>query len=213
MTVKAFNKLKVKEKENRKLVLLQIAENIFHENCIEDVTIRNVARKAGLSTGAIYMYFTSKEELLLAMLIRNLKKLQSEMESIKDKDDPAKALKSMALAYQDYFINYGKYVDIFKYLTEREGKDIISQDHKIELLETLGGIFKVIEEMASGKKFKKYTRGIPPRRFVPMVWSIAHGVSQITLSTSRGEAVGFDFDQVIDDFIHLIFKERKKSRV
>jgi hypothetical protein len=46
-----------------------------------------------------------------------------------------------------------------------------------------------------------------------MVWSIAHGVSQITLSTSRGEAVGFDFDQVIDDFIHLIFKERKKSRV
>ena len=213
MTVKAFNELKVKEKENRKLVLLQIAEDILHENCIEDVTIRNVAKKAGLSTGAIYMYFTSKEELLLAMLIKNLKNLQSEMESIKDKDNPAKALKSMALAYQDYFINYGKYVDIFKHLTEREGKDIISQDHKNELLETLGGIFKVIEEMASGVKFKKYIRGIPPRRLVPMVWSIAHGVSQITLSTSRGEAVGFDFDQVIDDFIDLIFKERKKSRV
>jgi AcrR family transcriptional regulator len=205
MSVMSFKDMRLKEKENRKLTLLQIAENILHENCIEDVTIRSVAHKAGLSTGAIYMYFTGKEELLLALLIRNLKKLQAEMESIKEKNDPAKELKAMALAYRSYFINYGKYIDIFKHLTEKEGKDIISPDHKNELLETLGGIFKIIEEMADGEKFKKYTRGIPPGRLVPMVWSIAHGVSQITLST-RGEAVVFDFDQVIDDFINLFFQ-------
>jgi hypothetical protein len=149
----------------------------------------------------------------LAVLIRNLKKLQSELKALKDTDDPATSLKAMALAYRNYFINYGKYIDLFKHLTEKEGKELVSPNHKEELINTLGDIFTVIEEMAASKKMKKYTRGIPPRRFVPMFWSIAHGVSQITLSTSRGEAVGFDFDQVIDDFIHLIFKERKKSRV
>jgi AcrR family transcriptional regulator len=212
MAEKAFNALKVKEKENRQLILLQIAENILQENCLEDVTIRNVAKKAGLSTGAIYMYFTGKEELLLAMLIKNLKNLQSELASLKDTDDPAKALKAMALSHRNYFMNYGKHIDVFKHLTEKKGKEIISPAHKTELLETLGSIFKVIEEMAAGKKFKKYTGGLPPSRFVPIAWSIAHGVSQITLSTARGETIGFNFDQVIDDFIYLIFKDRKKQK-
>ncbi|HNZ64862.1 MAG TPA: TetR/AcrR family transcriptional regulator [Smithella sp.] len=211
MTEKKFTEIKLKEKENRRLALLQIAENILHENCLEDVTIRNVADKAGLSVGAIYMYFTSKEELLLAILIRQLKKLQSELESLKDIDDPLKALRAMALAYRDYFTNYGKYIDVFRHLTEKEGKELISQDNKNELLESLGAIFAFIEELVSNEKFIKYFKGIPPRQVVPMVWSIVHGVSQITLSTTRGETVGFVFDQVIDNFIHLISEGCNKS--
>ncbi|MDI6742316.1 MAG: TetR/AcrR family transcriptional regulator [Smithella sp.] len=210
MTVKVFDELKIKEKENRKLIILQIAEEILHENCIEDVTIRNVALKAGLSTGAIYMYFASKEELLLSMLIKNLKTLHSELETLKEIDDPAKVLKAMALAYRNYFINYGKYIDIFRHLTDKEGPEAIGQDHKEELHNTVGSILKFIEEMAAGEEIKKYTGGIPPGRLVPMVWSIVQGVSQVTLSTTSGKAFGFDFDQVIDDFIDLVFLKPKK---
>jgi AcrR family transcriptional regulator len=210
MAEKNFSELRLREKETRRLMLLQIAEDILHENCLEDVTIRNVAKKAGLSTGAIYMYFQSKEELLLAVLIRNLKKLKTELESFKDADDPPKALKAMALAYRNYFINYGTYIDVFKHLTETDKNSVISQESMNELLETLGTIFKVIEDVAESTNIEKYTKGIPTSRLVPMAWSIVHGVSQITLSTPRGETVGFDFDQVIDDFIYLIFQDRKK---
>ena len=209
MTVKAFHELKSIEKENRKQVLLQIAEDIVHENSLEEATIRNVAQKAGLSAGAIYIYFKSKEDLLLAILIKNLRKLQSEIETLKDKNDPVKALRAMALAYRNYFINCGKYVDIFRHLTEREGKELISEKNKIELLETLGGIFRVIEEMAAWDNVKKHTKGISPQRLIPIIWSIALGVSQMTLST-HGEVTGFDFDQVINDFIYLIFEKQER---
>ena len=73
MAEKIFDQLRQKEKETRKLAIIDVAEGILHKKGLDAVTIRNVAKEAGLSSGAIYMYFKNKEELLLCMLIQNLK--------------------------------------------------------------------------------------------------------------------------------------------
>ncbi|MDB5106728.1 MAG: hypothetical protein JWP91_4417 [Fibrobacteres bacterium] len=46
------------------------------------VTLRDVARRAGLSDGAIYKYFTSKEKILLAYYIQKMEGLRKEGEAL-----------------------------------------------------------------------------------------------------------------------------------
>jgi AcrR family transcriptional regulator len=57
--------------ENRRNQLLDIALNLFAEQGIENVTIKDISKKANASQGLIYYYFTSKDELLIAVLQHN----------------------------------------------------------------------------------------------------------------------------------------------
>ncbi len=57
--------------ENRQNQLLCIALNLFAEQGIENVTIKDLAAKANISQGLIYYYFRSKDELLKAVLQYN----------------------------------------------------------------------------------------------------------------------------------------------
>ncbi len=56
MDKKIFQELRIKEKEIRKLAIVEVAESILHEKGIEAVTIRNVAEEAGLKSGPMYAY-------------------------------------------------------------------------------------------------------------------------------------------------------------
>jgi AcrR family transcriptional regulator len=202
-----FDKLRIEEKKNRKLMILNIAEAILHEEGLNEITIRKVAEKAGLSIGAMYLYFKNKEELLLFILIHKLKVLHSEFETCVTIPEPSAAMKAMALVYRNYFLNYGQYIDLFKYATESEEDRYIDPELMSELRDVLAMIFGTIERMAGAEKIQKHLRGIPPSRIVPILWSLVHGISQITLSTPRGKAAKFDFDQIMDDFINLLLPQ------
>ncbi len=53
-----------KQKEETVADILRIAEGLFHEQGYEKTTIQNIAERCGLSKGALYHHFRSKEEVL-----------------------------------------------------------------------------------------------------------------------------------------------------
>jgi AcrR family transcriptional regulator len=55
--------------------LLRCAERLFAERGFNAVSIRDIAQATGLSHGAIYHHFTSKEDLFLNLLAVNLSEL------------------------------------------------------------------------------------------------------------------------------------------
>lgn len=61
-----------KKKIDRKAVLLETARNIIASKGIQGATLRAIADEAGVSTGAIYHYFSSKEEILYAVMDESL---------------------------------------------------------------------------------------------------------------------------------------------
>lgn len=128
------------------------------------------------------------------------------MEAFSDISEPAELFRSITRAFSEYFLKYGQHIDLSRYAKEGQQKDkIIDMQLMNELMSALSMIFKSIEQMIGAGKIIKDLKGIPAHRIVPVLWSLALGVSQITLSATRGETVGFDFDQVIDDCVRLLF--------
>jgi TetR/AcrR family transcriptional regulator, fatty acid metabolism regulator protein len=62
------------DSEQRKAQILATAYDLFSSMPYEAVTMRLIAKKAVLSIGGLYWHFKSKEEILVALLVKNSEK-------------------------------------------------------------------------------------------------------------------------------------------
>ena len=69
-----------RERERRRQQILIAARRVLVENGYGNTTMGNIAKEAELSTGTLYLYFDSKEELLASLPVRTLQYLLIRME-------------------------------------------------------------------------------------------------------------------------------------
>ncbi len=60
------------QKQEREQALLDAAWALYQESDYESVSVASVARAAGIAKGTVYLYFSTKEELFLAVLSQHL---------------------------------------------------------------------------------------------------------------------------------------------
>ncbi|MBU1169109.1 MAG: TetR/AcrR family transcriptional regulator [Proteobacteria bacterium] len=200
-----FDQLRQQEKENRRFAIVDVAEKILHDKGLEAVTIRNVAKMAGLSSGSMYMYFKNKEELLLCMLVQNLKVLKKDMDTCMDNQNPMEAIKKMAYHYKSYFIRFGKYINILSFtIREDSGFNNLNPEMVKELKDILSKLLALVQETLSAPPMKGALKGLPPERCVPVLWALIQGLVQITIPAPTPEDTFFDFDQLLEDVTHIL---------
>ncbi len=76
-----------REREIRRQLIMIAAKRVFSEKGFSGATLADIAREAELSTGTLYIYFRSKEELYAALSLRILQYLLIRIEEIKGKTD------------------------------------------------------------------------------------------------------------------------------
>lgn len=207
MKKKTIPELRAEEKQARRRHIALAAEEILQKEGVEAVTVRNVARAVGLSTGSIYMYFGNKEEIFLELLVERLGEIRDKFAAIPPVSDPAAALTSMALLYRDYYLALGRHVDVFRHLSIR-GKSIpeispeLYQGLSRVLSDTLAAVGRILAEPA----FAPALAGVGPERAVPVLWSVITGLAAVSLNGARAEEAGISFDQVLKDTIRIFLR-------
>lgn len=205
MTQTVFKKIRIAEKHNRRLAIVEVAEHLLSREGLDAVTIRKVASEAGLSSGAMYMYFKNKEELLLCMLVQNLKVLRDDMAQCIDNHDPLEAIKKMGYHYRRYFSRFGRHISILSFSTRGSRKyGDLNPEMLDELEAALADLLDLVQGLLSSPPMGGSLKGIPPERAVPVLWALIQGLVQITSPPSRDEQAVFDFDQLIDDATRII---------
>jgi len=72
------------DKIKRRMAILKIAWRLYEESGGQLPTVSHIARKAKLSKGAIYLYFRSKEEIYLQLLMDQLRQWVDSGNSLMD---------------------------------------------------------------------------------------------------------------------------------
>lgn len=74
---------------NTKKKIYESAKSLFLEKSIDNVTIDSIIQKAGVAKGSFYVYFKSKNELILSYISENVKEVdkryQGFLEALDDK--------------------------------------------------------------------------------------------------------------------------------
>jgi len=68
--------------EERKQQILNAAEDVFTQKGLDDARMDDIAEQTGLSKGTLYLYFKSKDDLIIAILDRIFQHEFREMEKL-----------------------------------------------------------------------------------------------------------------------------------
>ncbi len=86
-----------KDPEERKLELIDAAERLFMERGYEATTVSDIVQEVGVAQGTFYYYFPSKEEILEAIIEKDMAALEDDARLITQDPqlDPASKINAM----------------------------------------------------------------------------------------------------------------------
>jgi AcrR family transcriptional regulator len=83
----------VKNPEERKKELVEAAERLFMNIGYEQTAVSDIVNEVNVSQGAFYYYFKSKEDVLVAVLEKNLSAMEEDFRQIAGRSDLDEAVK------------------------------------------------------------------------------------------------------------------------
>jgi len=105
--------------DTRRALVLDAARSVFAEKGVEGASIREIARRAGYTPGAIYSYYDSKEAVYAALLAESLERLNLEVRQARAfKAHPERTLANKAQAWFGFYARNPRDLDLGFYLVQ-----------------------------------------------------------------------------------------------
>ncbi len=184
-----------------KNALVEAAARLIVERGIGNVSLREVARKAGVSHAAPYHHFGNKTGLLAAVAEEGFKRFDSyqarALLRVRTKD-PIEKLKALGHAYVRFAVNHPSFFRImFRYdITEPEQNPSLTAVAK----RTFDRLFNTVCEC-----LKKENKSADPMTAAIRAWALVHGLATLWLDgrlNKMPEAKEM-IDKIIDQSIYF----------
>ncbi len=105
--------------DTRRARVLDAARRVFAERGLDGASVREIAREAGYTAGALYSYFDSKEAIYAALLAESLDRLNAAVQGVRvARAQPARALAARALAWFGFYAQNPRDLDLGFYLVK-----------------------------------------------------------------------------------------------
>ena len=203
----------IEEVEAVKQQIMETARELMCEDGFESLSMRKLASRVGMTAANIYNYFTSKDELYLAIQTRGFQMLYDRFAEIYGSDaGPTEKLKGLMRAYIQFGFDFPDFYDImFSRNTPKYA------DYKDTPMEPTASVEKQtalnvadLTEQAIKELMPHVTAQSPEnaRYLTILLWSALHGA--VNLYNSRvlqevDEAAADLIDRMIEDLSRHFF--------
>jgi len=107
---------KEREKEHRRDEILNAAQKVFFEKGLQSATMDEIAEAAELSKGTLYLYYGSKEDLYLAVMMRGFDVLHVMFaETIAKDSSTVKTIWGLATTYLEFSQKHANFFRMFHF--------------------------------------------------------------------------------------------------
>jgi len=138
---------KEREKGQRREEILDAAQHVFFERGLHAATMDEIADKAELSKGTLYLYYKSKEDLYLAVMMRGMEILRDMFSKVAESgDSAAKKLVALGDAYVSFFTNHKEYFRMIHFLQTPQFHKQVSDEMK----KSCGTLNRNVWELVNG---------------------------------------------------------------
>ncbi len=102
------------DKEKRKTDIALAAMDLFAEEGFEKTTISSIAQRMGIGKGTVYEYFSSKEELIIEVILTVYKNYENTVkQAVQDYEEPENKIHVFLNSSVFNFINDQKTIKLF----------------------------------------------------------------------------------------------------
>ena len=184
--------------------VLDAALELFIEQGFVQTRVEDIAKRAGISKGAVYLYFESKEKILEGLVRRAIVPIaDSALETIKDFEGDPRPVITMVMKMLAGRFSDPKIFSIPKLIfRELLGFPELAQMYRREVLDR---VIPTIEGVIARGIDQGYLRAVDPHLTIrsiigPLVLHVA--MAEIFGITPEG---GLHFDKLIDNHLTILF--------
>ena len=181
------------EKEERRQAILRAARQVFLTNGFHRATVDDVAQRAGVSKGTVYLYFEGKETILALLLLEGLGELIEKLAIAYAPNEHLAAderLRRLGRAYFDFFEHTPGYFRLLA-ATDRGHfqSSVEPQVYQKVLAASLAGLNWVERAIQQGIEQGMFRR-CAVRPAASILWATLNGALELMEHPLRREMVG-----------------------
>jgi AcrR family transcriptional regulator len=193
---------------NLRQELLKAANHALEEVGFEHLSIRKLAQTAGVSPGAPYRHFETREDLLFSLALDGAAVLASAYERAAiEKSCPDDRLRAICSSYLDLA---RKSPQLFRLMFDSE--IVVGVDPRAEWLQATQGAFLVFEGAIASVAPSLSKADL--RHRTAFVWATIHGLASMHIHgrLHRFKNQGDTIDQIVESTLDLVISSCKADR-
>ncbi len=166
------------EKQFRMDQILDAARKLLFSTGIQNISINKIAKEAELGVGTIYFYFSSKDEIFIALQEEGLSLLYLSIKKIDEKSiDPLDKLRLIAKAYYKFNTDQKDYFDILNYFLSSPQINF-NKDLKNRIDMSGDKILTLIDDTLKQGIEEGFFQTHDTKKISIMFWATVHGLIQ-----------------------------------
>ena len=205
---------RAREKTRRRQEILDAARLEFFERGFHDPTVDDVAARAEVSKGTIYLYFVSKEEILAHLLLEGLALLLDDMEVVCQRQPtlpPEPALRALAAAYLSFCQSNPSYFRLIMAFDRGRFEESISTVLYQQVLDhSLQGLSLVAQTIECGAASGEFDVA-DPWQAAGSMWAALNGVLVLMAHPLRQRMLRSDLETMFQATLDLVTKGLKRK--
>jgi AcrR family transcriptional regulator len=183
--------------------ILEVSRTLLVNDGFGKMSMRKIAKRAGVSATSIYLHFQNKDELLLALIESSIAKLAEALnENLADSDDSITKLEKMAQSFVTFALeNTQEYEIIYMVRPEEMPK------FPKEKFQQIRKIYELLAGILSEGVSKGSLKVEDPLMSAYTLWAQLHGVASVIISQRLDTRIPSDefvsqaVDHIIQGFI------------
>ncbi|MFA6439621.1 MAG: TetR/AcrR family transcriptional regulator [Bacteriovoracaceae bacterium] len=166
---------KEREKESRKESIIDAAQKVFFEKGLNLSTMDEIAETAELAKGTLYLYYHSKEDLYLDVMMRGLKILRTMFKTVIDHKLPVvQTLVMLADTYTAFYETNKNYFRMMHFFNTPQFHKQVSEEMMQSCDRFNQSLWTMITEIIErGMTEKKLRADLNPLEIAIIMWSNA----------------------------------------
>lgn len=183
---------------DKREVILRAATDVFASRGFFNAQVADVARAAGVAAGTVYLYFRSKDDLLVSIFDRTMREwIEEGRASVAPISDPVERLRAIARVHLDRMGRDRSLAVVFQ-VELRQSTKFMERFSATALREYLGIIREVIVE---GQASGAFRREINPTLAAKLFFGGLDEMATNWILSTRRYAPMNDVDAIIDMFV------------
>lgn len=161
--------------EERPRQILDAALDVFGEQGLAGARIDDIADRAGISKGTIYLYFASKDELFKQVVRDGVGEVLEVVTSIEETDDPEADLKRFCKEYFS-FLRTKRFESVYRLImSQMHSFPELSLEYASEVREPIREIVSdILDRGTKAGQFQKGNNPVRARMLLALLWQ--HGI-------------------------------------
>lgn len=202
-----------KEKEDRKEAILAAAREVFFEEGIRRATMDEVAARAEVAKGTVYLYFDTKETIVAHLLLEGLDALGERLGEAYDEPALTSAetrLRRLAAAYLDFFQKEQDYFRLMMAFDRGHFQEAVNADvYEMILHRSLRGLHWVVRAIEQGTKSGEFAPG-DPKQIAGMLWAALNGALVLISHPLRRELLKQEVETLYEGVLETMLRGMKR---